>query len=249
MLHLITAISLSSMMLQNATPATAKSPNKTAQQPQVQTRLKPTQRNDTIPAWLDVSDKSGLIDVKKVIPSLQLDLRYAGPNNFTHKVLYRDLRACVLQQDAAQKLRRADALLKQRAPGLHFIAYDCLRPRRVQLQMWQVVKGTPQQTYVADPVKRGSMHNYGCAIDLGLADAKGEALDMGTDFDFFGQLAQPRHEMRLYRHHQLSATQLANRLLLREIMLRAGFVAISNEWWHFNADWPKNVRRKYKIVE
>ena len=203
-----------------------------------------------IPAWLDLSPKSGLVDVKKMIPSLQLDLRYASENNFTGTKLYHDLNACVLQKEAAEKLRKAYQLLQQRAPGLHFIAYDCLRPRRVQRQMWQVVKGTAQQSYVANPNKpSGSMHNYGCAIDLGLADAQGQPLDMGTAFDFFGHKAQPRHEMRLYRSHQLSSAQLANRLLLREIMLRVGFVAISNEWWHFNSDWPKQVRRQYKIVE
>lgn len=210
--------------------------------------IKPSQAN--LPAWLELSKKSGLVDVSTVIPSLVVDLRYASKNNFTGKVLYPELKICVLQRDAAQQLAKANALLQQRAPGLRLIAYDCLRPRRYQWTMWNVVVGTKQQSYVADPNKAGgSMHNYGCAIDLSLADATGQALDMGTPFDFFGHKAQPRHEMRFYRSGELSAEQLANRLLLREVMLRSGFVAISNEWWHFNAFWPKQVRQRYRIVE
>jgi hypothetical protein len=41
---------------------------------------------------------------------------------------------------------------------------------------------------VADP-REHSIHNYGSAIDLTVADEKGKALDMGTTFDFFGELA------------------------------------------------------------
>lgn len=240
---------LAQLVLVTSIASTVQAANISKNKTSASTQQKETEQNG-VPAWLDLSPESGLVDVKTIIPSLQVELRYASNNNFAGQILYKKLKACVLQKDAAKKLARANTLLQKRAPGLHFIAYDCLRPRRVQRQMWQVVVGTPQQSYVANPNKpAGSMHNYGCAIDLGLADAQGHSIDMGTPFDFFGAKAQPRHEMRLYRSHQLSSTQLANRLLLREVMLRAGFVAISNEWWHFNSDWPKNIRHQHKIVE
>jgi len=114
--------------------------------------------------------------------------------------------------------------------------------------MWHIVKGTEQQAYVADP-EEGSIHNFGAALDLSIVDDQGNLLDMGTPFDYFGDLAQPGYEKRFLKENKLTKTHVTNRTLLREVMQEAGFEGIGDEWWHFNAFPPAEVKRRYKIVE
>ena len=144
-------------------------------------------------------------------------------------------------------LAAADAGLRAAHPELRLHAYDCARPHEVQEQMWAVVKGTDQQGYVADPAA-GSIHNFGCAIDLTLADSGGAPLDMGTPFDVFGEAAQPRRERDLLIRGTLTGAQVANRLLLREAMLRAGFLPLDHEWWHFDCAPSAEARRRYTMI-
>ena len=114
--------------------------------------------------------------------------------------------------------------------------------------MWSLVKQTPQQPYVANPDK-GSLHNFGFAIDLSLIDSSGNPLDMGTAFDFFGPLAEPRKENDFLKQGKLSSEQVRNRQILRSIMQEAGFVQLPIEWWHFDALPRQEVQDHYRIVE
>jgi D-alanyl-D-alanine dipeptidase len=197
-----------------------------------------------------VAAAPGVVDVGGVVPNLLVELKYATTDNFLKKNVYGSLSRCFLQTEAARMLADAARWLERRDNNLRLLAYDCLRPRRVQRMMWEEVKGTPQQGYVADPnSKTGSIHNYGCAIDLTLASSDGRALDMGTPFDHFGVEAQPRHEIKMVADGRLSKDALANRLLLREVMVRAGFQPIANEWWHFNCASASQTRKRYKIVD
>ena len=45
----------------------------------------------------------------------------------------------------------------------------------------------------------------------------------GSPYDFFGARAHPAKEVELWKKGQLTGEQWANRLALREAMLRAGF--------------------------
>ncbi len=191
----------------------------------------------------------GLVDVGAKLP-VHVELKYGTSDNFMKRDVYGGLKRCFLVPDAAAMLEKAHALLKQRSPTTTFVMYDCARPKRVQDIMWSVVVGTRMQGYVANPTKPpGSVHNRGCAVDLSLWDTeKNEPLDMGTPFDFFGIAAQPRHEVELWREGKLTSTQYANRLLLREVMLRAGFRILSHEWWHFDCASGSQARRKYPVI-
>ena len=191
----------------------------------------------------------GMVDAASKVPGLKVDLKYSTKDNFIGKDVYGEWERGYRQAEAGAMLAKAAEELKRVRPELSLLAYDCVRPVSVQKQMWDVVKGTKQQGYVANPnSKTGSMHNYGCAVDLTLADADGKAVDMGTPFDFFGAAAQPRHELSLLRQGKLTEAQVANRLLLRYVMTAAGFQPISNEWWHFNCASPGATVRKYKKV-
>lgn len=189
----------------------------------------------------DFKDVSGIANVK-------VDLRYATADNFTGVNQYGDFKTGYLHRDAFAKLEGAAKALAARKPGYSLLIYDALRPRRVQRKLFAHVKGTPQEPYVADP-DLGSVHNYGFAVDLTVADAKGKPLDMGTPYDDFTELAEPRHEERFLKEGKLTKAQVENRRLLRDVMEGAGFKVIPNEWWHFDARPPKEVRAKYKIVE
>ena len=182
------------------------------------------------------------------IPGLQFDIRYAGVNNFTGRNLYGDYNYCFLHKVAAAKIKKALLNLKKRRPGWRLLIFDCLRPRSVQKQLWKVVKGTSQQPYVADPAK-GSIHNYGFAIDLSLADDKGKEIDMGTEYDNFTTLARPTHESVYLKKGKLTSQHIVNRKILRKVMTDAGFIQLPYEWWHYDALPGPAVRRNHRIVE
>ena len=147
-------------------------------------------------------------------------------------------------------LARAQQMLEAERPGFRLHVFDCARPRRVQLEMWAHVKGTPQEPYVANPHgKTGSIHNYGGAVDLTIDDSAGKPLDMGTPFDFFGDLAHTDAEDALAARGRLTKWQVANRRLLRRVMTHAGFQPLKEEWWHFNSASPEKTRKKHRIIE
>ncbi len=185
-------------------------------------------------------------------PHVLIDLRYAGINNFMKTDLYGPIYGSkpkvFLHKDAASKLLKAVNLLQKIKPGWSFLVFDALRPRSVQWKMWEKVKDTPQRKYVANPAI-GSPHNYGMAIDIGLTDGQHGELDMGTGFDSFAPIAEPRLEQKFLKMGKLTRRQVANRLLLRKVMTQAGFLPISHEWWHFNALPEPEIRKKYRIVE
>lgn len=190
------------------------------------------------PHFKDLTDDSRFV----------IDLRYASADNFIGRDMYGAFDRAYLHHDAAAKLDRAAQALTARRPDHRFVIYDALRPRAIQRVLWDLVKGTPDQMYIADP-DRGSLHNFGLAIDLSIVDGRARALDMGAGFDDFREIAQPRHEARFAATGELSPAQLANRRLLREVMEGAGFTQLAHEWWHFNACSLDEARARYQIFE
>ncbi len=190
----------------------------------------------------------GLVNIRDMDPSLCVELAYAGPDNFLDTAIYGSLDKAFLLMEAAAMLSIAQDELRSRQPGYSLLIYDAARPLRVQRAMWNRVQGTPNARYVADPAV-GSLHNYGAAVDLTICDTSGKPLDMGTAYDHFGDLAQPRFENQFLRTGDLTENQVRNRKLLREVMKIAGFNGIPNEWWHFNAFSINKVRQNYQLIE
>ena len=192
----------------------------------------------------------GLVNVQSLDSTLLVDLRYSTTNNFVGVDVYGELEHAYLQAEPARRLARANTYLKERAPDYTLYVFDAVRPRRVQQILWDTLDYPEKEKpkYVADP-QEGSIHNYGAAVDLTIADADGQPLDMGTEFDYFGVLAYPTKEEAMLTQGKLTAEQIANRRLLREVMTQAGFTPIQTEWWHFNAFSRKEADRRYGIVE
>ena len=160
------------------------------------------------------------IDLGEVSHRFAYDMRYAQSKNFLKQAVYPCAR-CLLRVKTAKNLIKAAALLKPL--GYKILIFDCYRPQSVQYEMWKIL---PDSRYVANPEK-GSMHNRGGAVDISLVTLDGIALDMGTDFDHFGERAH-----RNYKY--LTMEQQKNREILDKAMFESGFESISTEWWHFN---------------
>ncbi len=160
------------------------------------------------------------MDIRQVLPDVRLDIRYATENNFTGKVLYPEAR-CVLRREVADALVNVQKDLKRL--GLELVIYDCYRPLAVQHKLWEIV---PDERYVANPEK-GSRHNRGAAVDVGLYDSYGKLVPMPTEYDDFTERA----------HHDfidLPAEVLLYRQNLRTMMENNGFAALPTEWWHYD---------------
>ncbi len=173
-----------------------------------------------------------IVALKRLIPALRLDLRYATTNNFTKEMLYLHAQA-YLRVAPANALKQVQDELNKKGLGIKL--YDAFRPFGVTCKIWHLV---PDRRYAANPLK-GSNHNRGLAVDVTIIDLKtGKELDMGTPFDSFTDTA----------HHsflQLPAQVLANRRLLKSTMRKYGFGIVPDEWWHYQ--WHND--RDYEVLD
>ncbi|WP_375443741.1 M15 family metallopeptidase [uncultured Fibrella sp.] len=195
--------------------------------------------------------QQGLVNVQTVDPSLLVDLKYSTTDNFVKQDVYGDLVRAYLQPMAARKLATANTWLQVRRPDLRLLIYDAARPQSAQWKLWNALpqySERQRRTYVANP-REGSIHSYGCAVDLTIATTDGRALDMGTPYDFFGPKAYPKQEAAMLKSGQLTKPQVANRRLLRQAMQAGGFMPIEYEWWHFNALSRRQAKQQFKRVE
>ena len=177
------------------------------------------------PSLEDLQD-SLFIRLADYSPDFQYDMRYATENNFLEAKVY-DCAECYTRVKTAKALIAANADFMKKGYRIKF--FDCYRPNDVQYKMWEIV---PNPQYVANPVK-GSIHNKGGAVDITLVTLEGKAVDMGTDFDFFGKRAY-------HDNLDLPEAILEHRKLLKETMEDHGFWSIRTEWWHYNLSTASN---------
>lgn len=188
-------------------------------------------------------DEAGMVDIRALVPDMAEDIKYAGSDNFTGAPVdgYRAAK-CFLLKPAAEALARAEGDLRRQ--HLHLKLWDCYRPTRAVAEFvrWahdltdqrtkaghypNVDKSQLLDGYIA-PV---SNHSRGATADLTLLrcdehDTHCQPLDMGTHFDMFDPRAHTEAK-------QVTATQHANRLLLRRAMAAQGFENYPMEWWHY----------------
>lgn len=171
---------------------------------------------------VDADSDKQMLDVRKSLPGLTLDLRYATANNFMHQKLYPPIHTTYLRRPAVTALRMVIEELKKENLGIKI--FDAYRPYSVTEKMWEMVK---DDRYAADPSK-GSGHNRGVAVDLTLVDMTNKSeLPMGTGFDNFSDTAHNNFA-------ELPASVLKNRAILKSVMEKFGFINLATEWWHFS---------------
>ncbi|MBI3502371.1 MAG: M15 family metallopeptidase [Bacteroidetes bacterium] len=192
----------------------------------------------------------GLMNINSLDTSIKVSLKYSTEDNFLHKNMYGELKNCYLQKEIAEKVVKAQKLLKEKYPFYSLIIYDGVRPLSIQQMMWDEVQ-VPEKLkdkYVSNP-EVGSLHNFGCAVDVSIVNEEGWEMDMGTPYDYFGELGHPIAEQRMIDEGKLTWRQFENRKLLRDVMTEAGFTPITTEWWHFNGSSLKIAGEKYHIVD
>ncbi|MFL5763065.1 MAG: M15 family metallopeptidase [Bacteroidia bacterium] len=194
--------------------------------------------------------KAGLIDIATVDTSIIVDLKYSTANNFIGVDVYGDYDKCYLLPDVAEKLKCSQEILRSRFPFYRIVVFDAVRPRSIQAKMWDTINVpyNERSKYVSNPAN-GSLHNFGAAVDVSIRDVHGIELDMGTPYDYFGELAYPREEERMLEEGKLTHIQFLNRELLRDVMEQGGFMGITTEWWHFNSCYRSEAYEMYKIIE
>jgi D-alanyl-D-alanine dipeptidase len=172
---------------------------------------------------IKIDSEQKLLEIKKEIPSISLDIKYATKANFSGIAVYPKAKAFA-RKPVVEALKKVQAELQGKGLGLKI--FDAYRPYSVTVKFWDI---TPKnlQEFVSNPQK-GSRHNRGCAIDLTLINVlNGEELNMPTPYDSFTKEAYADAE-------NVSSQQKENRDELIDIMQRNGFKVLKNEWWHFD---------------
>ena len=207
---------------------------------------KPLRYCSSAKQWVDyASHDSNLVEIT-YMRGLRMDLRYATFNNVTGHDMYCGIQRAFIHKDGLPKLKRAISIIAKELPGYSLVIFDAARPMYAQSVLKQSVAGTPYSHFVSSG-KTGGLHNYGLALDLGIADSTGNLLDMGADFDSFERCAGVVGEADALKSGRLTQQQIDNRNLLRNIMKRAGWVMLSSEWWHFNAFTRAYTKEHYPL--
>ena len=193
---------------------------------------------------------AGLVNIQDIDPSILVELRYSTENNFMEKDVYGHLNRAYMQADVASSLAKSQEYLKEKDSSLSLLVYDAVRPRSVQQYMWDILDMPiwEKTKFVSNPAN-GSVHNYGCAVDLTISDLYGEPIDMGAGYDDSRKIAYPRHEKAYLDSGMLTAEHIQNRELLREVLKAGGFWNIQTEWWHFNRYSSSKAKELYDIIE
>jgi len=195
--------------------------------------------------------KYGLVDINTFDPTIIVNLKYASTDNFVGENVYGDLSKAYLEPELAACVGRVQKQLKKLYPGYSLVIFDAARPLSVQKRMYQLVQGTSQAIYVADPdtSHKGGFHNYGMAVDLSILDSEGELLDMGTPFDFFGEEAHVGDEITLLKKYKISREAYKNRMLLYYLMANEGLVPYEFEWWHYQLYIFESDKKKFRLLD
>ena len=170
--------------------------------------------------WAGTPDERLVEVTANNIPGVVLDLRYAGTNNITGKVLYPEAKA-YLRQETIRKLRRVARDLQKE--GYRLVVWDAWRPASAQRALW---KAKPDGKFLTPPSKI-SRHRRGTSVDVSLADQEGKILEMPSDFDEFNAKADED-----FSDVPKEAAKRAR--ILRNAMFNAGFSGVPDEWWHYD---------------
>ena len=193
-------------------------------------------------------DDTGFVSIGEAVPDVILEIRYYSTFNFIgDRIDGYERPVALCTREAARCLREAGAELA--AKGYRLRIYDAYRPQKAvdHFMRWaRDVSDTRMKALFYPDLDKEALipggyiaehsgHSRGSTVDLTLFDTRTQKnLDMGSPFDFFGEISHPDSPLVTPAQHE-------NRMLLREAMLAHGFLPLAEEWWHFTlADepWP-----------
>ena len=188
----------------------------------------------------DQGGREHFVKISDVIPDVILEIRYYSTHNFVGQRIDGYLApTAMLTRQAADSLKVVSDELK--AQGYRLKIYDAYRPQCAvdHFVRWAAdVPDTLMKRYFYPDVDKSRLfelefimeksgHTRGSTVDLTLFDMAAEKdVDMGAPFDWFGEESHPDYT-------GITPEQYANRMILRDAMLRHGFKPIDSEWWHF----------------
>ena len=188
-------------------------------------------------------DTSDFIVLSDYIPHIIQEIRYYSTYNFIGERIDGYEEPCaILTKEAARALKYVSS--EMMVKGYRLKIFDAYRPQMAvrHFILWgiedQDVRMKPyfypdiekQELFSRGYIAKQSSHSRGSTVDLTLLDMKtGKELDMGSPFDFFGEISHPDYT-------GITREQYDNRMFLREAMLRNGFLPIDCEWWHFTLE-------------
>lgn len=191
-------------------------------------------------------DPSGFVLLGEAVPDVILEIRYYSTYNFIGERIegYEEPAAVITREAAAALKDVSDELIQE---GYRLKVWDAYRPQKAvdHFMRWAADPGDTRMKAYFYPgldkrvlipqgfIAEHSGHTRGSTVDLTLFDtAGGQEADMGGCFDLFSEISHSD-----FPH--LSEKQKANRLILKEAMMKHGFLPIGEEWWHFTlADEP-----------
>ena len=162
-----------------------------------------------------------LVAVKEAAPGVLIDLRYKL-TSASGKPLYRQEMPCLVHKSTAEKLKKANEILRR--SGYILKLWDAWRPPEAHYALWNAVK---DPRFVVPPEKGLSWHCYGISVDVTLMNLDGTPATMPSDFDEFSESAASNYTG--------GDPAIARRVeLLQNTMKALGFRTIESEWWHFD---------------
>jgi len=191
-------------------------------------------------AELDASDFVLLTDQ---VPGVILEIRYFSTFNFIgDRIDGYEEPIALLTKEAARALKAAANQAAVR--GYRLKIFDAYRPATAvkHFMLWGIEELDQRMKPFFYPdlekeelfnlgyIAKKSSHSRGSTVDLTLLDMKsGKELDMGSPFDFFGPISHPDSR-------DITDEQYENRMMLRDLMTKNGFLPFDYEWWHFTLD-------------
>ena len=185
-------------------------------------------------------DSSGFVVISDYIPDIVQEIRYHSTYNFVGERIDGYEEPCALiTKEAARALKAVSKEVNVK--GYRLKVFDAYRPACAvrHFVYWGIedtdIRMKPyfypdlekQELFIKGYVAAKSTHSRGSTIDLTLLDMQtGKELDMGSPFDFFGEISHPDYK-------GITDEQYAYRMLLQNAMTRNGFMPIDCEWWHF----------------
>jgi len=193
----------------------------------------------------------GFVYLQDVIPSVQLEMRYAGTHNFIGKPIdgYHASK-CIVSQETANALIQVQSDLQKK--NLSLKIYDAYRPQRAVdhfVEWSKNITDTLNKNEFYPKVQKINLfkegyiatksgHTRGSTVDLTIVDLSqnSKELDMGSPYDFFGKESWVSYA-------EITKQQALNRAILQRVMLKNNFRNYTQEWWHFtlkNEPFPEN---------
>jgi D-alanyl-D-alanine dipeptidase len=206
---------------------------------------------------------AGFVYLADIDPTIVQDIRYAGAHNFIGRpVAGYEAAECIATEKAARALAKVQAQLKSKNLSLivwdcyrptrataEFIRWS-KDPHDTRMKAEFYPRIDKARIFELGYLSTRSAHSRGSTVDLGIMPLGGVvprfdpatrlvscmagkverfadgALDFGTGYDCMDELSATTHPA-------VSVAARRNRLMLRDLMVGAGFKPYRREWWHF----------------